>query len=745
MQLPPADIESPTLWQEAPISLKLVLLLLVSFFLIQAPAAAQVRETRRVLIFNELGLWSPAVNTVDQEVFAALHRLPYQIEIYTEDLDTSLFPDEASQRQFRDWYVLKYRDRKPDLIIAVGPSPIKLMADMHEAFSPHTPIVYWGSTEKFAEPPKLDSDFTGVLGVAQPEKTLDAALHLQPGTRHVVVIGGVAPYDRHVEALVKQRFHHYESKLDFIYLTELAMPALLERLKHLPSNTIIYYTSIMEDIAGTHFIGAIQAVPMVASAANAPVFVMDDVDVGRGSVGGDVQSFALSGQIAAGMAARILNGEKPQNIPIVRGANVWMFDWRALKRWGLKESDLPPGSVVLNRQPSFWEAYRRYIISGILLLLAQALIIAALLWQRAERRKTAAELVRSNQQIGESEARFRLVANTAPVMIWMSGPDRLRTYFNQPWLEFTGRSSEAELGNGWAEGVHPEDLETSLETYTKAFDQRQSFQMEYRLRRHDGEYRWISDLGVPRWNADGSFAGYIGSCLDVAERKRAEEALSSVSRRLIEAHEQERTWIARELHDDINQRIALLSVKLEGLRLMVPASAAGINEGLAETRKYVSNLGIEIQALSHRLHSSKLEYLGLAAAASSFCKELSKQHHIEIDFQSEGVSKDMPQEVALCVFRVLQEALQNGVKHSGSNRFEVSLVRQLNVIQLNVRDSGIGFNPADAINGHGLGLISMRERLKLVDGQLTIESRPKMGTLIHASVPLGPRMTAANA
>src|SRR4029077_315129 len=140
---------------------------------------------------------------------------------------------------------------------------------------------------------------------------------------------------------------------------------------------------------------------------------------------------------------------------------------------------------------------------------------------RAARARIEAELVRSNQQISESEARFRLVANTAPVMIWMSGPDRLWTYFNQPWLEFTGRSTEAELGNGWAEGIHPEDSEKCLETYTKAFDQRQSFQMEYRLRRHDGEYRWIFDLGVPRWNADGSFAGYIGSCLDDTERKRA--------------------------------------------------------------------------------------------------------------------------------------------------------------------------------------------------------------------------------
>lgn len=180
--------------------------------LFQCPAPAQVKEVRRVLIFNELGFWSPGVAAINKEIFGALEKSPYQIEFYSEDLDTSLFPDEASQSKIRDWYFYKYRDRKPDLIIAVGPSPIKFMSDSHEMFSPNTPIVFWGSTEEFADPPRLDSDFTGVWGVARPEKTLDAALHLQPGTKHVVVVGGVAPYDRHLEGLVKQRFDQYEDR-----------------------------------------------------------------------------------------------------------------------------------------------------------------------------------------------------------------------------------------------------------------------------------------------------------------------------------------------------------------------------------------------------------------------------------------------------------------------------------------------------------------------------------------------------
>ena len=125
-----------------------------------------------------------------------------------------------------------------------------------------------------------------------------------------------------------------------------------------------------------------------------------------------------------------------------------------------------------------------------------------------------------------------IVADAAPVLIWMAGVDKLCTFFNKPWLEFTGRSMEQELGNGWAEGVHQDDLEKCLEVYTSAFDARQPFVMQYRLRRDDGEYRWISDQGVPRYDAQGTFAGYIGSCVDVTELMTKDEALRQSEERM---------------------------------------------------------------------------------------------------------------------------------------------------------------------------------------------------------------------
>jgi PAS domain S-box-containing protein len=134
-------------------------------------------------------------------------------------------------------------------------------------------------------------------------------------------------------------------------------------------------------------------------------------------------------------------------------------------------------------------------------------------------RKSAEDTIR------ESEELFRLIADTAPVLIWMSDADKLCTYFNEPWLEFTGESLESQLGSGWANGVHPEDFKRCLRVYTEAFDRRERFSMEYRLRRQDGEYRWVLDNGVPRFDQYRLFAGYIGSCIDVTERKQAEEDL----------------------------------------------------------------------------------------------------------------------------------------------------------------------------------------------------------------------------
>lgn len=224
--------------------------------------------------------------------------------------------------------------------------------------------------------------------------------------------------------------------------------------------------------------------------------------------------------------------------------------------------------------------------------------------------------------------------------------------------------------------------------------------------------------------------------------KMLEEGRASVNRRLIDAEDQERTRIARDLHDDISQRIALLMVSLDGLQCNPPPSTTDLRKEILGARNQLEGIANDIQALAHRLHSSTLEYLGLARAAAGFCKEFAFRHGVKI-VHSENIPKDLPNEVSTCLFRVLQEALRNAAKHSQSQHFEVSLSGGPCEIQLTVHDSGIGFDPQKAIKGSGLGLISMGERLKLVGGDLSIDSHPQRGTTIQARVPLIARTQSA--
>jgi PAS domain S-box-containing protein len=351
--------------------------------------------------------------------------------------------------------------------------------------------------------------------------------------------------------------------------------------------------------------------------------------------------------------------------------------------------------------------------------------------------RQAADLIErtlAEEALRESDERFRLIANTAPVMIWMSGTDNEITYLNQTWLDYAGPSSDAAVENLRATVLHPDEAERCREVYEKAFEQREPFQLEHRLRRHDGDYRWVVTAGVPRYNADGSFVGYIGTSVDITERKLAEAALAS--QKLIEAHEEEKTRIARELHDDISQRITLLGMHLGILKQGLPASATDLKQEIGEMYRQIGDLASDVQALSHGLHPARLELLGLKAAVAGFCKEWSNRHGVTIDVHFENIPKALPQEISLCLYRVLQEALQNVVKHSVSRRAHVSLSGQINTISVTVTDLGPGFDPHEAMKGPGLGLTSMKERLKVVGGQLSIHSQREHGTTIHAVAPL---------
>jgi signal transduction histidine kinase len=221
---------------------------------------------------------------------------------------------------------------------------------------------------------------------------------------------------------------------------------------------------------------------------------------------------------------------------------------------------------------------------------------------------------------------------------------------------------------------------------------------------------------------------------DVTECKRSEEAFLSMTRRLIGEQEQEREGIARELHDNIGERVSLLTLNLAELQ---QSPLNEIQDRIGELEKEACEIATDIQALSHRLHPAELKYFGLAVAMRGFCHEFGKQTMARIDFQSQDLPRSVPPDISLCLFRVLQESLHNSAKHSGAQHIEVELWGTPDAIHLVVRDSGSGFDSEGAKQSRGLGLISMEERLIVLKGTFSIESQAKRGTKIHARVPLG--------
>jgi PAS domain S-box-containing protein len=356
---------------------------------------------------------------------------------------------------------------------------------------------------------------------------------------------------------------------------------------------------------------------------------------------------------------------------------------------------------------------------------------------------------RADIVLHESEGRFRLMAETAPMMVWMSGPDKLCTYVNKHWLDFTGRPLERQLGDGWSESVHPDDLQRCLYTYREAFDTQQPFRMEYRLRRFDGKYRWILDTGVPRFGFDGTFAGYMGSCIDVNDQKQVEEALRvreqslrqtreglrKLAAKLLHAQEEERRRIAREMHDDWTQRLALLSIDITKLEkhLATPERALAL---LRTMQQQLVGLSEDVHALSRQLHPSILDDLGLVEALRSECASLSRREGVAVDYRPGEAPAALSKDIALCIYRVAQEALRNLAKHAVVKEAQVTLDTAGPELVLRVRDEGVGFDPAEVHSRPGLGLSSMEERVRLIQATLSVTSAPGRGTTVEVRVPL---------
>jgi signal transduction histidine kinase len=362
--------------------------LLITFMLLSVSGiSAQVPLKKDVLILNEASLSHALINVMNREIVTGVAERPGRhVEFYSESLDAlnSLnSSDHPSLLEMKDWLAKKYGDEL-EVVVAVGPETINFVSNYKDTLFVDVPIVICGSSEEQAGNPNFDSRFTGTWQKLEPGKTLEAALRLFPNTRHVFVVGGSSAFDRVIMAATRKFLSSFHTKAEFSYLVDMEMKKLLEQLHNLPENSMVFYTSFSQDSTGNRFLNATKALPMVTSAANAPVFGISDTYLGHGIVGGAMMNFQEQGKLTARIVSELLDGKKPGDIPIETLSSMFMFDWKELKRWQIPESRLPSGSIILFREPNFWERTKWVWATTFLALLALSLFAAYLQFSRKQ-------------------------------------------------------------------------------------------------------------------------------------------------------------------------------------------------------------------------------------------------------------------------------------------------------------------------------------------------------------------------
>ena len=347
------------------------------------------------------------------------------------------------------------------------------------------------------------------------------------------------------------------------------------------------------------------------------------------------------------------------------------------------------------------------------------------------------ELRDAEQALRKSEEKFRRVVEHIGDALFMDDVDGRVVFANDRFLNLFGLERE-ELPNLRLEDyVAPEYRVLLRERHQRRMSgEAMPAHFEYEGLRRDGTRMWLEVDVVPVADEQGKLIGTQSALRDVTDRKRAEDALANLSGRLIEAQEEERQRVARELHDDYNQRLAMVAIGLQRLAKDMGDVSREAGQQFHDLFTQVSELGADLHSLSHRLHSSTLEKLGLVAGVKAFCKEFAQQQGIQIDFADEKVPCNIPGDAALCIFRIVQEALRNIKKHSGADRAEVRLEWSGQRLHLSASDRGRGFEPNKPSAERGIGIRSMEERLRMLGGQLEIQSRPMEGTRIDVWLPL---------
>jgi PAS domain S-box-containing protein len=700
------------------------------WFLLLATSVGVPAQTKRVLVVHSFVNAAPPFTT---------HSLAFETTLTTElgeRVDLDEITVDAARYATADMQValveyLRKRQEKwqPDLVVPVGSPAGVFVAQYRDRLFPTTPIVYTGMDRRRLPPDAFQNNAAFVGQSFDFPAMVEDILQLAPATTNIAVVLGASPLEQFWAAAIQREWMPFTNRVGFTWLTDLSFDQMLERVSNLPPRSFIFLVLLMRDASGvTH--NADDALRRINAVANAPVNSIFQHQLGRGIMGGRLYQGELQGQESARIAIRILRGEPATNFPpLIVPPLGPRYDWRELRRWNISENRLPAGSVVLFRQPTTWDRYKGRIIAVGALCVAEALLIVALLRNLVNRR-------RAERSLEESRNRLRAILDTAAEGIISINERGIIESVNTATTKLFGYAAEELIGqpvslllpSPFREELGPQRV-NDPPTRPPPISGRGG---EVSGRRKDGSGFPI-DLAVSEISLPGGriFTYFMR---DLTERKQAEQTAHEFAGRLLQAQEAERARLARELHDDITQRLARLAI--DAGRVEAGRNAAGQSETMREVRDGLVRLSEDVHSLSYRLHPSLLVDLGLVDALKVECERFTRQGAIAVEVKLEPFPGVVPPDTGLCLFRVTQEALRNVVRHARARSAAVSLRSLDGGLQLAVTDPGVGFDAGNQRRRPSLGLASMRERVRLLGGELDIESAPGQGTTVVAWVPL---------
>ena len=346
------------------------------------------------------------------------------------------------------------------------------------------------------------------------------------------------------------------------------------------------------------------------------------------------------------------------------------------------------------------------------------------------------DVVVAREALQKSEERLSQLLETAKILVWEAEPASWKfTYVSKQAVEMLGYPIAQWCKPGFLfSHIHRSDEQRALSFCQKHPHPADHHDLTFRMLARDGRVVWVQNI-ISVTHENGKPTRMHGFMIDISERKRTEEALQELTGRLVAAQEEERSRVARELHDDLSQKIALASIEL-GKLAQEAHKKVSLRSRFRKLMKQVNEISNDIHRLSYKLHPSKLDHLGLAAAVKGLCKQPSERPNLNIELKQTGFPATLSNDVTLCAFRVVQEALRNCVKHSGAQTVQVVLEKTDDVLRLSISDDGCGFDTKSDAMKKGLGFVSMKERLHLVGGEIQIHSRPLRGTSLNVSIPL---------